>query len=201
VKWTGGALVFWGCLIAAEESPGLDFPDSQEVALGSAGGFRGTRLGQIFDEDHFILSFVVNQFIGDGLTQSYALTAGTQTELGAHNGDFRHFFWRGVADHSVIQILETEAGAGIGDAMGQQPRETQMRGGNFAVGIEFSAPLDGILQKFAQRDTERLAQCVGEIGVEMREEGLNALVGVARAGDQQFDPVRLGGDYFDLQWF
>ncbi len=48
-----------------------------------------------------------------------------------------------------------------------------------------------------QGDADGAAEIVGEVGIEIGEERLNAVGGVAGAGNEQFDPVRLGGDYFD----
>src|SRR5262249_3625331 len=110
---------------------------------------------EVLHKNHFILSFVVNQFVDLGLGDHDAEAAWAQTLLLSKTHVIQRAAFR-MANGGMGQTFEAESRPRIGNAIEQHATGTDAGDPYLAVRIELTAPLNGVEQQFAKHEPHRI---------------------------------------------
>src|SRR5688572_2723713 len=102
---------------------------------------------EIFDEDDFVSRFVVDQLVNQRASDGETQASRTQALLFAHERMLQRIALR-VADGGVLEALETEPFARVGDAIQEHPPRAQAGDAHFPRRIEFATPLNRVAEQF-----------------------------------------------------
>src|SRR5712692_1658182 len=80
---------------------------------------------EVFDEDNFVLCFVVDEFVHHRADEKKAESARPQTFFHAHIVVRARFVWR-IRKRRMLEALEAKARAGIGDAVQEHAFRAQV---------------------------------------------------------------------------
>ena len=103
-----------------------------------------------------------------------------------------------MGDRSVRQPFEGEAGPWVSDPIEQHPTRPKACDTDALRWIQLPAPLDAVHQQLAKREPHRIANILGQIGLELLHEALDAFGCFARARHQQLHPLGSSRQYFNL---
>src|SRR6516164_1766346 len=147
------------------------------------------RSTQVFNQDHLVLRFVVEQFVGNRTSHGNAESARTHAELITHDGHTRDGLCRRVVNGSVLKTFETESWTRIHHAIQQHPGASHARNSHFLLGIELSTPLYPVEKQLPQRLSDRINQLMRKIRLQPRDESLSNLGSFSRTRNEKFHPI------------
>ena len=97
---------------------------------------------EVFDENHFVARFVVEQFVRARFDHQQAEPARAQPSVfsDAHVRDGVV----GIVDRGVVERVDVKAGSGIFDAKHEHALKSEKRDSDLFARIELPAPFNGI---------------------------------------------------------